>query len=245
MALDAFSRLEMLIGHNAVETLHHKHVAVFGVGGVGGYAVEALARSGIGSLDLIDNDQVALTNLNRQIIATADTIGMDKVDVAERRVKSINPDCHVKTYKCFYLPEKRNEFDFQQYDYIIDAIDTVSAKLDLIETARAMHIPIICAMGCGNRLDPSYVRCMDLYETSNDPLCRIMRHECRRRHIDHLKVVYSSEKPMTPQYDGPNGHSFLKEKEESGRRALPGSSAFVPASAGLMIAYETVHDLLG
>lgn len=245
MALNAFSRLEMLIGYDAVEALHHKHVAVFGVGGVGGYAVEALARSGIGALDLIDNDEVALTNLNRQIIATAETLGRAKVDAAEERIHAINPDCRVKTYKCFYMPDQKDQFDFTQYDYIIDAIDTVSAKLDLIETAKAYGIPIISAMGCGNRLDPSYVRCMDLYETKNDPLCRVMRHECRKRHIDHLKVVYSMEKAMTPRYDGPNGADFLKEKEESGRRALPGSSAFVPAAAGLMIAYEAVHDLLG
>ena len=144
---------------------------------------------------------------------------------------------HVKPISLF----RRNSM----FSFSLKGAEAMVTIVSLIETARAMHIPIICAMGCGNRLDPSYVRCMDLYETSNDPLCRIMRHECRRRHIDHLKVVYSIEKPMTPQYDGPNGHSFLKEKEESGRRALPGSSAFVPAAAGLMIAYETVHDLLG
>jgi tRNA A37 threonylcarbamoyladenosine dehydratase len=244
MALDAFSRLEMLVGYEAMEKLHASHVAVFGVGGVGGYAVEALVRSGIGSLDLIDHDDVALTNLNRQIIADHQTMGKAKVDVFKERIQAISPATHVKTYQSFYLPEKKDQFDFEQYDYILDAIDTVTAKLDLIVTAQAYHIPIISALGCGNRLDPSYVRCTDLYETVNDPLAKIMRRECRKRQIDHLKVVYSCEKPMKPDFTGPNGEAFRQEKEESGRRALPGSSIFVPASAGLRMGYEVVHDLI-
>lgn len=244
MSLDAFSRLEMLIGYEAVEKIHTKRVAVFGTGGVGGYAVEALARCGIGTLDLVDDDTVALTNLNRQIIATMDTLHRPKTDVCKERILSISPKTHVNTYQCFYLPEKRDQFPFAEYDYIIDAIDTVTAKLDLIETARKYHVPIISALGCGNRLDPSYVRCTDIYQTVNDPLAKVMRRECRKRHIDQLKVVYSCETPLKPDYSGPHGSDFRKEKEESGRRALPGSSIFVPASAGIMIGYEVIHDLV-
>ena len=184
-----------------MEHLAECRVAVFGVGGVGGYTVEALARSGIGALDLIDDDKVCLTNLNRQIYATRSTVGKYKVDVAEERIKDINPDCKVTTYKTFYLPETQDQFDFAQYDYVVDAIDTVKGKLALVEQARASGTPIICAMGAGNKLDPTAFKVSDIYKTSVCPLARVMRTECRKRRIKHLKVVYSTEKPVRPLED--------------------------------------------
>lgn len=230
-----FSRTELLIGAEVLKTLARSRVAVFGVGGVGGYVTEALARSGVGALDLIDNDTVAPTNLNRQIIATHDTIGLYKVDVAKARVYSINPDCRVTTYKTFYLPETENAFNFADYDYIVDAIDTVAGKIALAVNAKAAGTPIISSMGTGNKLDPTAFRVADLYDTKVCPLCKVMRRECRRRGVSELKVVYSEEEPLTP----------AESDEATGKRRTPGSTAFTPGVAGLIIAGEVVKDLIG
>ena len=219
-----------------MEKLKSARIAVFGVGGVGGYAVEALARSGVGALDLIDSDKVALSNINRQSIATSDTVGEYKVEVAKSRVLSINPECRVNVNKMFYLPETADSFDFTQYDYVIDAVDTVKAKLSLIESAKAANTPIICAMGAGNKLDPTMFEVSDIYKTSVCPLARVMRTECRKRGIKSLKVVYSKEPPKRPvrpvDPDNPN------------RRDTPASVSFVPSVAGLIIAGEVVKDLV-
>ena len=236
--LNRFSRTEMLLGAQAMEKLKNARVAVFGVGGVGGYVVEALARSGVGKLDLIDSDTVSLTNINRQIIATESTIGKCKVDVAAERVKDIYPDCEVRTYRIFYLPETRDQFDFTQYDYIVDAIDTVKGKLELVESAKAANTPIICSMGAGNKLDPTAFEVSDIYKTSVCPLARVMRYECRKRGIKKLKVVYSKEPPIRP----------ISNAEVSAenviRRDTPGSAAFVPSVAGLIVAAEVVKDII-
>ncbi len=236
--LNQFSRTQLLLGPEAMEHLAECRVAVFGVGGVGGYTVEALARSGIGALDLIDDDKVCLTNLNRQLHATRSTVGKYKVDVAEARILEINPECRVTTYKTFYLPETRDQFDFTQYDYVVDAIDTVKGKLALVEKANASGTPIICAMGAGNKLDPTAFRVADIYQTSVCPLARIMRTECRKRGIRKLKVVYSKELPVRPIGEIP-----ADDRKGSTRRDIPGSVAFVPAAAGLIIAGEVVKDL--
>ena len=233
--IDAFSRTERLLGSEAMDRLKQARVAVFGIGGVGGYVVEALARSGVGALDLIDHDTVSLTNLNRQIIATMETLGQFKVDAAEKRVLSINPKCIVRGYRIFYLPKTADQFDFTKYDYVVDAVDTVTGKLMLIEEARRCNVPVISSMGAGNKLDPMAFRVADLYETEICPLARIMRKECRKRGIDHLKVVYSKEEPLTPT--GP------VEEDLNGRRSLPGSIAFVPSACGLLIAAEVIKDL--
>jgi len=234
---DQFSRTRLLIGQEALEKLRRSRVAVFGIGGVGGYAVEALVRSGVGTLDLIDHDRVSLTNLNRQLHATRETIGEYKVDAAAKRVQEINPDCRVNAYRTFFLPETRDQFDFSRYDYVIDAIDTVTGKLALIEAARAAGTPVISSMGAGNKLDPTAFRVADIHETSVCPLARIMRSECRKRGIDHLKVVYSTEPPI---------HHTEKPDEEgnAGRRDIPGSTAFVPSVAGMIIAGEVIRDLI-
>lgn len=234
---DQFSRTRLLLGDDGIEKLQKARVAVFGVGGVGGYAVEALARAGVGALDLIDNDTVACSNLNRQIIATHDTIGKLKVDVAADRVHAINPDCTVRVYRTFYLPETKDQFDFTQYDYVVDAIDTVSGKIALVLQAKEAGVPIICAMGAGNKLDPSMFEVADLYKTSVCPLARVMRTECRKRGIKHLKVVYSKEPPVTPLVSA--------EDMAPGKRSVPGSVSFVPAAAGLILAGEVVRDLVG
>ena len=237
-----FSRTQLLLGQEAMEKLSRSRVAVFGIGGVGGYAVEALARSGIGALDLIDSDRVCLTNLNRQLHATRKTIGQYKVDAAEARVLDINPDCRVRKYRAFFLPETRDQFDFSQYDYVIDAIDTVAGKLSLVEAAAAAGTPIICSMGAGNKTDPTAFRVADIYETSVCPLARVMRSECRKRGILCLKVVFSTEPPIRP---ADNGSVQPPCEEECGaRRAIPGSVAFVPAVAGLILAGEVVKDLI-
>ena len=233
--LDRFSRTELLLGPRAMQRLKNARVAVFGIVGVGGFTVEALARSGVGALDLIDHDTVSLTNLNRQIIATEETIGRYKADVAAERVHSINPDCVVRTYRTFYLPDTADQFDFHQYDYVVDAVDTVTGKLLLIEQAKACGTPVISSMGAGNKLDPTAFRVADLYETDICPLAKVMRKECRKRGIDHLKVVYSREKPIAPQ--GP-------VQEETTRRSLPGSIAFVPSVVGLIIGGEVIKDLI-
>ena len=198
-AREQYSRTRLLLGQQGIDRLRAARVAVFGVGGVGGYVVEALARSGVGALDLIDDDKVCLSNLNRQIIATHSTLGQYKVDAAAARVRDIDPDIQVRTYKVFYTPETADQFDFSQYSYVVDAIDTVSGKLALVMQARAAGVPVICSMGAGNKLDPTRFEVADLYETSVCPLARVMRAECRKRGIDHLKVVYSKEPPMAPR----------------------------------------------
>ncbi len=234
---EAFVRTEHVLGSAAMETLAASRVAIFGLGGVGGAVLEALARSGMGQLDLIDNDRVAASNLNRQLLATRETLGMDKVEAARLRVASINPDCRVRGYRTFFLPETKGQFDFSLYDYVVDAIDTVAGKLALIEACRAAGTPILCAMGTGNKRDPGQLRVCDLFETENDALARVMRKECRRRGIDRLKVVYSPEEPRC----------LGLEIEEPGsrRRSVPGSTSFVPPAAGFLIAAEVVKDLTG
>ena len=232
---DMFSRTRMLLGDAAMDRLKAARVAVFGIGGVGGHAVEALARSGVGALDLVDSDRVALSNLNRQIIATRDTLGMLKVEAAKARVLSINPDCAVEIWPVFFLPETADRFDFTQYDYVIDAIDTVAGKLRLIEAAKAAGVPVISSMGAGNKLDATAFRVADISETSVCPLARIMRRELKKRGIDHVKVVFSTEPALVP----------APTEEPTARRSTPGSTAFVPAVAGLILAGEVIKDLIG
>ena len=235
--MDPYSRTRLLLGDAAMEKLKNARVAVFGIGGVGGYVVEALARSGIGALDLIDHDTVSITNINRQILATRDTIGMDKVTAAAQRVAAIDPAIKVTAKKCFFLPETAHEFDFSQYTYVVDAIDTVTGKLMLVEAAQAAGTPIISSMGTGNKLDPAAFRVADISETSVCPLARIIRKECRKRGIEKLKVVYSTEDPIKVV---PEDLSELPE----GRNALPGSVCFVPAAAGMVIAGEVIKDII-
>ena len=236
---EQFSRTALLLGNDGVERLAKARVAVFGIGGVGGYAVEALARSGIGALDLIDHDTVSLSNINRQIIATHDTLGRLKVDVAKERILSINPDCCVRTFPVFFLPDTVDAFDFSQYDYVVDAIDTVTAKLLLAEKTYAVGTPLISAMGTGNKLDPTAFEVTDINKTTFCPLARIMRKELKKRGIPHLKVVYSQEPAMTPGIDSE------EPVELAGRKPVPGSTAFVPAVAGLILAGEVIKDLTG
>ncbi len=238
---EQFSRMRMLLGKDAPERLAKCRVAVFGLGGVGGYVVEALARAGVGALDLVDSDRIALSNLNRQILATHSTVGRCKTDVAAERVRDINPDCRVTVQCVFYLPETRDLFDFAAYDYVVDAIDTVTAKLSLIEQAQAAGTPVICALGAGNKLDPTAFRVADIYETSVCPLAKVMRTQCRKRGIKRLKVVYSQETPLVPETDGEAGEG--KEAERP-RRSTPGSVPFVPPVMGLILAGEVVKDLL-
>lgn len=238
---DRFSRTQLLLGAAAMERLGHARVAVFGVGGVGGYVVEALARSGIGALDLIDNDTVSESNINRQIIALSDTVGRDKVTVAAERVHQINPDCVVRTHRTFFLPETAAQFDFSQYDYVVDAIDTVAGKLALVEAAQTAGTPILCAMGAGNKLDPAAFRVADIYQTAGCPLARVMRYECRKRGIKRLKVVYSPEVPRRP-LDSERVACLTPEEQDS-RRDTPGSIAFVPPVVGLIAAGEVIKDL--
>lgn len=232
-----FSRTERMLGKDAMKILSSSRVAVFGVGGVGGYAVEALARSGVGQLDLIDSDKVCLSNINRQIIATNDTIGEYKVEAAKARILSINPECVVNTYNIFYLPETADQFDFTKYDYIIDAVDTVKAKLELIANAQAANTPVISAMGAGNKLDPTAFEVSDIYKTSVCPLARVMRYECKKRGLKSFKVVYSKEQPVRPR-------PAPAEESTGVRRDIPASIAFVPSVAGLIIAGEVIKDLI-
>lgn len=234
-------RTELLLGSKNIEKLKRARVAVFGVGGVGGYVVEALARCGIGTLDLIDNDEVAESNLNRQIIATVSTIGRPKVEAARDRILDINPDCQVNIHQVFFLPETADDFDFSEYDYVVDAIDTVTGKLMLVERAKAAGTPIICSMGAGNKLDPTAFQVADIYRTKVCPLAKVMRRELKKRGIDSLKVVYSEEKPLVPGGMG-NGNGELPVPPP-GRRQTPGSVSFVPSVAGLIIAGEVVKDL--
>ncbi len=235
---EQFLRTEMLLGSDAIQKLQNARVAVFGLGGVGGYVVEALARSGVGSLDLIDSDRVSVSNLNRQILATHSTVGMRKVDAARARVLDINPECQVKTWPVFYTPDTADSFDFTQYDYIVDAIDTVTGKLALVERAKAAGTPIICCMGTGNKLDASAFQVADISKTTMCPLARVMRRELAKRGIRHLKVVYSQEEALTPT-------GWEAEAAALGKRQIPGSVAFVPGAAGLLLAGEVVRDLTG
>jgi len=231
-----FARTQLLFGAEAMERLYQSRVAVFGIGGVGGYAVEALARSGVGTLDLIDNDTVCLSNLNRQIIATHSTIGQYKVDVAKERILDINPQAVVYTHNIFYTPQTADQFDFTQYDYVVDAIDTVSGKLELVMQAERAGVPIISSMGAGNKLDPTAFEVADIYKTSVCPLARVMRRELKQRGIQKLKVVYSREPAMSPA---------AGEQPDDSRGKSPGSNAFVPPVAGLILASEVVRDLCG
>lgn len=249
--LNQFSRTELLLGKPAMEKLAASRVAVFGIGGVGGYVVEALARSGIGALDLVDDDKVCLTNINRQIFATHKTIGQYKVDVAQQRIAEINPDTVVHTFKTFYTPETAALFDFRNYDYVVDAIDTVTGKLALVVNAVQCGTPIISSMGAGNKMDPTAFEVTDIYKTSVCPLAKVMRHELKRRGIQKLKVVYSQEPPMTPVADTSSScrtHCVCPPgtaRKCTQRRAIPGSNAFVPPTVGLILAGEVVKDLSG
>lgn len=228
---EQFERTALLLGEEAVEKLAGSHVAVFGVGGVGGFAVEALARAGVGALSLFDNDTVALSNLNRQIIATHETIGRQKVEVMKERILSINPAARVETYPVFFLPENKDAFDFSRYDYVIDAIDTVSGKIAIIEKAKEAGVPVISAMGAGNKLDPTRFTVTDISKTRVCPLAKVMRRELKKRNISKVKVVYSEEEPINTGKFGENG------------KPLPGSCAFVPSVAGLILAGEVIKDL--
>ena len=240
---EQFERTRLLFGREAMEKLAASRVAVFGIGGVGGYVVEALARCGVGAIDLIDNDKVALSNLNRQIIATMDSVGREKTQVMKERILSINPDCKVEVHNCFYLPETRDSFDFSAYDYVVDAVDTVTAKIDLVLSAREAGTPIISSMGTGNKLNPAMFEVADIYKTSVDPLARVMRRELKKRGVKKLKVVYSREEPVkTGEIER---LEEIREAEAPKRRSIPASNAFVPPSAGLLIASEVVRDLTG
>jgi len=227
--LNSFSRTELLLGSSSMDKLRNTHVAVFGIGGVGGYAVEALARSGVGSFDLIDNDKVCLTNINRQIIATRGTVGQYKAEVMKRRILEISPVADVHVRQCFFLPETKDLFDFSKYTYVVDAVDTVTAKIQIIVQAKEAGVPVISCMGAGNKLDPTRFEVADIYETSVCPLAKVMRKELKKRGIDRLKVVYSKEQPLKP-----GGES----------RAIPGSVSFVPSVAGLIMAGEVVKEII-
>lgn len=247
--LNQFSRTELLLGKEAVNVLKNSRVAIFGVGGVGGYTVEALARSGVGTIDLIDDDKVCLSNINRQIIATHKTVGKYKVDVMKERILEINPEAVVNVYQCFYLPETKDEFDFRQYTYVVDAVDTVTAKIQLVLEAQEAGVPIISSMGAGNKLDPTAFEVSDIYKTSVCPLAKVMRRELKKRNVKHLKVVYSKEKPMQPITDmaidckADGICSWGTEGKGTERRAVPGSIAFVPSVVGFIIAGEVIKDI--
>ena len=247
--LNQFSRTQLLFGKEAMEKLSGSRVAVFGIGGVGGYTVEALVRSGVGAIDLIDDDKVCLTNLNRQIIATRSTIGKYKVDVMKERILDINPKVEVNVHKCFYLPETKDEFDFSQYSYVVDAVDTVTAKIQLVMEAKEAGVPIISSMGAGNKLDPTQFHVADIYKTTMCPLAKVMRHELKKRGVKKLKVVYSTEKPVRPLEDmsvSCRSHCVCPPGTAhkcTERRDIPGSVAFVPPVAGLILAGEVIKDL--
>lgn len=248
--LNQFSRTQLLIGEKGIDCLSKSNVLVFGIGGVGGYTVEALARSGVGQFTLVDDDKVCLTNINRQIIATYSTIGRYKTDVMKERILDINPKAKVTVQKCFYLPDTADSFNFSNYDYIVDAVDTVTAKIDIIIRAQALGVPVISCMGAGNKLDPSQLKVSDIYKTSMCPLAKVMRRELKKRGIKKQKVIYSTEKAIQPEEDlssscrsncvCPPG----AERTCTDRRSIPGSIAFVPSVAGLLMAGEIVRDLL-
>lgn len=247
--INQFARTQLLLGEKAMDNLYNAKVAVFGIGGVGGFAVEALVRSGIGSFVLVDSDTVSVTNLNRQIIATQKTIGRYKTEVMKERILDINPNANVEIFNCFYLPETADEFDFSEYTYVVDAVDTVSAKIDLVMRAKEANVPIISSMGAGNKLDPTKFEVADIYKTTMCPLAKVMRHELKKRNVKKLKVVYSTEVPIKPIE---NMDSNM-EKEKMGidtengvsinKRSIPGSTAFVPSVAGLIIAGEVIKDI--
>ena len=247
---DQFSRTQLLLGQEGLRRLRASRVAVFGIGGVGGYTVEALVRSGVGAIDLIDDDRVCLTNLNRQIIATRENVGRYKVDVAEERIRAINPDCAVYKHQTFFTPETADEFDFSRFDYVVDAIDTVTGKIELVLRSQAAGVPVISSMGAGNKLDPTAFQVADIYKTSVCPLARAMRRELKKRGVKRLKVVYSTEPPMTPLEDDSiscRSHCICPpgtERKCTVRRQVPGSVAFVPSVAGLILAGEVVKDLI-
>ena len=243
---DLFSRTQLLFGEEAMNILARSRVAVFGVGGVGGYTVEALARSGVGALDLIDDDKVCVTNINRQIIALGSTVGMYKVDAAAERIRDINPHCKVTCHKMFYMPETADKLDFSMYDYVVDAIDTVTGKLEIIMQAKNAGIPVISSMGAGNKLDPTRFEVTDIYKTSVCPLAKVMRYQLKRRGVKKLKVVYSREEPVVPKGQAAEDGSVQTDmRSGSARRATPGSVAFVPSVVGLIIAGEVIKDLTG
>lgn len=233
--MEQFSRSELLLGKENMEKLKRSRVAVFGIGGVGGFAAEALARTGVGALELFDMDTVSITNINRQIIAALDTVGKYKTDVMKERIALINPEADVVSHRCFFLPDNSAEFDFSKYDYVVDAVDTVTAKIELVMKCRENGVPIISSMGAGNKLDPTRFEVEDIYKTSVCPLARVMRTELRKRGVERLKVVYSKEPPTVP----------LPSKEETAKKSVPGSLAFVPSVAGLIIAGEVIKDLCG
>ncbi len=247
--LNQFSRTQLLLGKENMEKLHQAKVAVFGIGGVGGYAVEAMARSGVGSFVLVDDDKVCLTNLNRQIIATRKTVGKYKADVMAERILEINPKAEVEVRKCFYLPENAHEFDFSQYSYVIDAVDTVTAKIEIIMQAKKCGVPVISCMGAGNKLDPTKFQVADIYKTHMCPLAKVMRRELKKRRVKKLKVVYSTEQPIRPLEDmsiSCRTHCICPPgtaRKCTQRRDIPGSVAFVPSVAGLILAGEVIKDL--
>lgn len=241
MINEQFSRSALLLGEEAINHLADCRVAVFGIGGVGGFVVEALARGGIGQLDLIDHDTVALSNLNRQIIATYKTLGAYKVDAAMERIHDIAPSCRVTARKLFFTPETADQFDFHAYDYVVDAIDTVTGKIELILRSQACNTPIISAMGAGNKLDPTAFEVADIYETSVCPLAKVMRRELKKRGVKHLKVVYSKETPIAPRVPA---ESASETNVGSGRRSTPGSTSFVPSVVGMIMGGEVIKDLL-
>ncbi|MBP5378596.1 MAG: tRNA threonylcarbamoyladenosine dehydratase [Ruminococcus sp.] len=247
--LNQFSRTQLLYGEEAIKKLSESRVAVFGIGGVGGYVCEALVRSGVGHFDLIDDDKVCLTNLNRQILATRKTVGKYKAEVMAERMKDINPDVDIRIHKCFFLPENANDFQFDEYDYVVDAVDTVTAKLELIMRSQSLGVPIISAMGAGNKIDAGRLKIADIYDTQVCPLARVMRHELRKRGVKKLKVVYSDEQPIRPIEDmsiSCRTHCICPPGAQhkcTERRDIPGSTAFVPAVAGLLIAGEVINDI--
>lgn len=241
--MEQFARTKILLGQEAMDVLAESRVAVFGIGGVGGHVVEALVRSGVGKVDLIDSDEVCLSNLNRQIIATRKTIGQYKVDAMKERIMEINPDCDVTVHKCFYLPENKDEFDFLQYSYVVDAVDTVTAKIGLVMQAKEAGVPIISSMGAGNKMNPAEFEVADIYKTSVCPLAKVMRRELKKRGVKKLKVVYSKEQPILRE-ESVSTETIEGQEESIRKRAVPGSNAFVPSVAGLIIASEVIKDLI-
>lgn len=247
--LNQFSRAALVLGQDSMEILARSRVAVFGIGGVGGSVVEALARSGIGTLDLIDDDRICLTNINRQVLATRKTVGQYKVDAAEERIHDISPETAVNKYRTFFLPETADQFDFSQYDYVVDALDTVTAKIEIVLRAQKAGVPVISCMGCGNRVDPTRLTVTDIYQTKQDPLARVMRYELRKRGVKELTVVYSTEPAIRPEKDQDNSclyHCICPpgtERKCTERRDIPGSTAFVPPAAGMIAASVIVREL--